>query len=448
MTLNEPTPYKICFVAYCCEPGRGSEWGLGWSYVQEMSRTQPVWVVVHDDCRQALDRYLRETHADHPVHPIYVKLPQAIEWMRNSSYSLFNVYYYLWQFAAARAMRRVHRDVKLDVVQHVSLCRWWMPSAAATLASRGVAFVFGPVGGGEILPKQFRNRSPIYGKLSDTLRFVSRALCRRDPLLVRTLRRADLLIAAIPAVQTWFGRYRNERIELGVGSICSDSEVLRGAVEARAARPKDGPFTFGSCGGLSYYRGVDLAIRAFAQAAIPNSRYVHACDGPMRPALEQLAKELGVADRVVFLGDVSHADNVKTMSQCDAVVHTVLRDSQGVLPDALYAGVPVITLDHLTPAMLVTPECGHLIPIDDTTTPQRIVDELAVVMKQWHADPALLAAKGEAARERGRAFLPEARGIVIRSAHERAMRHARQRTANAVRPMVPPQSSIGTASSG
>jgi glycosyltransferase involved in cell wall biosynthesis len=435
--LNEPTPDKICFIAYCCEPGRGSEWGLGWSYVQEMSRTQPVWVVVHDDCRPALDRYLRETHKGHAVHPIYVRLPRWLAWMRNANYSLFNIHYYLWQLSAARALRRAHREVKLDLVQHVSLCRWWMPSAATTLASRGVAVVFGPVGGGEILPKQFRNRSPLMSKIGDGLRLLGRTVFRRDPLLVRTIRSADLLVASIPAVKDWFGRYGNPRIELDCASICSSPEVLRGAAETRANRPPDAPFTFGSCGGLSYYRGVDIAIRAFAKADLPNSRYVHACDGPMRPTLEQLAKELGVADRVRFLGDLPHSENVKAMCQCDAMVHTVLRDSQGVLPDTLYAGVPVITLDHLTPAMLVTGECGHLIPINDSTTPESLVDELARVMRQWRNDPALVAAKGEAARQRGQAFLPESRGIIMRATHERALRNARQRNSKRTPALLP-----------
>lgn len=427
--MSEAISYKLCIVAYACEPGRGSEWGLGWSYVQEMSRTQPVWVLTHEDCKPALDKYLAEKHAGHPVHVTYAKLPGWLAWMRNSSsYSLFNIHYYLWQFAGARALRRMHKTAKLDLVQHTSLCRWWMPTCAATLANKGVGFIFGPVGGGEILPKQFRSKSPGMKKVFDAIRFIGRDICRMDPFLTSTIRKADLLVAAIPVVKEYFEGYRPPgQIEVDTPSACSSPAVLEAALEARANRSPDAPFTFGSAGGLSYFRGVDLAIRAFAKANIPNSRYVHACDGPMRPELEQLAADLGVADKVVFLGDVGHTENVRAMAQCDAMVHTVLRDSQGVLPDALYAGVPVITLNHLTPAILVTPECGHLIPIDDTTTGEMIVDELAKVMVQWHADPNLVAAKSEAAKIRGQAFLPESRGVVLRATYERALRRVRQR---------------------
>ncbi|MGC4031590.1 MAG: glycosyltransferase [Tepidisphaeraceae bacterium] len=356
--MTDNSPLKICFIAFCCEPGRGSEWGLGWSYVQEISRTQPVWVVVHDECRPALDKYLAEQHTGHPIYPTYVSMPAYLRWMKDSWYSLFNVYYYLWQFAAGKALRRLHDRVQLDLVQHVSLCRWWMPSAGAAIASRGAAFIFGPVGGGELLPSKFRDRVPVMGKVADALRWIGRTICRRDPFLVKTIRSADLLVAAIPPVKPWFAKYVSDEVELDCASCCSAPDVLRGATFARETRSTHGPFTFASCGGLSYFRGVDLAIRAFAKADIPNSRYVHACDGPMRPALEELAKELGVSGRVIFLGDIPHSECVKAMVSADVGVHTVLRDSAGVLPDALYAGLPFITLDHLTPSMLVTPECA------------------------------------------------------------------------------------------
>jgi glycosyltransferase involved in cell wall biosynthesis len=412
--------YKLLYIAYACEPGRGSEWGLGWSYVEELARTQPVWVIVHDDCRAGLESFLKTRHTGHPIYPIFVKLPAWLGWMRNSFYTLFNLHYYLWQFAAARALRRVHAQVKLDLVQHVSLFRWWMPSAGAALADDGVGFIFGPVGGGEVLPKNFRSDSPLYGKFSDLLRYIARSIWRHDPLLTRCIEKAHLLIAGTPACEAWFRTYKHKNIEL-VCSAASSEVVSEVARQARLNRPTNQPFTFASCGGLAYYRGVDLAIRAFARAKLSDARYVHICDGPMRASLEKLCVELGVADRVTFMGDIPHVDCVRVVAQADACVHTVLRDSQGVLCEVMLAGTPVITLNHLTPAMLVTPECGHLIAMHDTTTREDVIDELCNVMRQWHNDPALIARKGAAAAERAKTFSPQIKGELYRQQHQRVL---------------------------
>lgn len=429
--------YKLLLLSYCCEPGRGSEWGLGWSYVQEFSRTQPVWLLTHADNRAGLEKYLAEKHTGHPVHVTYVKLPRFLGWMRDSWYSLFNFHYYLWQFAARRAAIRLHEQEKLDLVQHVSLCRWWMPSAGAALANRGVGFIFGPVGGGEILPRKFREGSPVISKFADAMRWVGRTICRHDPLLQYCIRRADLILAAIPAAETWLRQYGNPNIELISPATCSSVEVLAAAQAARDARPSGKPFTFMSCGGLSYFRGVDLSLRAFAKAALPDARYVHVCDGPMRPMLEKLARDLGIADRVTFAGDLPHVECVKLVAQADAVVHMVLRDSEGVLPDVMHVGVPAITMDHLTPAMLVTDASGQLIKVDDATLPSAVIAQLAGVMQAWYADPALVARKGAAAAERGKLFEPAARGDAYRSHHYRVLRDMRAKQPLADVPLVP-----------
>ena len=387
----------------------------------------PVWAIVHEDCKPELDRYLAEQHHGYPVHVTYVKLPVWMNWSRNSWYWLFNLHYYLWQFAAARAAKKWHATEKFDLVQHVSLCRWWMPSAGAALVKRGVGFIFGPVAGGEVLPPKFRQGSPVISKFADAMRYIGRSIGRHDPLLRHTIRSADLILAAIPAAETWLRQYRNPNLEMITPATCSNTETLTAAQAARDARPQGQPFTFMSCGGLNYARGVDLALKAFAQADLPGARYVHVCDGPMRPALEQLARDLGIADRVTFTGDMPHVECVKKVATADAMVHTVLRDSEGVMPDVMHAGVPAITMNHLTPALIVTPESGHLLTIDATTTPQDVIDELAAVMRRWASDPELVAAKGRAAAERGKLFEPLARGEAYRAQHQRVLRDVRAR---------------------
>jgi glycosyltransferase involved in cell wall biosynthesis len=426
-------PYKLLYVAYCCGPGRGSEWGLGWHYVEDLARTQPVWLITHADNREILEPYLRDKHDGHPVHVTYVALPRLLGWMRNSFYSLYNVHYYLWQFAAARACRRVHEQVRLDLVQHVSLWRWWMPSAGAALIDRGVGFIFGPVGGGEVLPKGFTKRVPVWSRLNDLFRLAARSIWRHDPLLKRCIRRAHLLLAGTPSCEQWFKRYGGREIDVVCSASSGNAEVQRLAIDARATRKPGEPFTFASCGGLSYYRGVDLAIKAFAKANLPNARYVHLCDGPMRGQLEQLAADLGVADRVHLLGDMPHADCVRHVAQADACVHTVLRDSQGLVVEAMIAGVPVITLDHLTPGMLVTHECGAKRAIDDSTTPDQVIDWLAGVMRDWHDHPEKLIPMSKAAAERGQQFTPQAKSELYRAHHQRVLRSLRNELTPAVR---------------
>lgn len=72
-------------------------------------------------------------------------------------------------------------------------------------------------------------------------------------------------------------------------------------------------------------------------------------DGPLRPELERMAADLGIADRVHFTGFVSTAELEAAFAECDAFVLPAVVDAKGdveglgvVLLEALAYGKPVI----------------------------------------------------------------------------------------------------------
>jgi glycosyltransferase involved in cell wall biosynthesis len=86
---------------------------------------------------------------------------------------------------------------------------------------------------------------------------------------------------------------------------------VRQRSRARWKVPEDSPL-LGSVGVLSPDKGHDLLLRSLAQLRdeFPAVRLVLAGDGPAREELQQLATQLGVSDRVLFLGFVQDIDAV------------------------------------------------------------------------------------------------------------------------------------------
>ncbi|MCO5171740.1 MAG: glycosyltransferase [Planctomycetes bacterium] len=94
-------------------------------------------------------------------------------------------------------------------------------------------------------------------------------------------------------------------------------------------------------GRLDPAKGADDLLRAFARLAGGGARLVLAGDGPERPALERLARDLGVADRVDLLG---RRDDVPALLRGATVVAVPSR-SEGLsnaLLEALAAGCAVV----------------------------------------------------------------------------------------------------------
>jgi rhamnosyl/mannosyltransferase len=71
-------------------------------------------------------------------------------------------------------------------------------------------------------------------------------------------------------------------------------------------------------------------------------------DGPLRPSLEAMARELGVADRVRFAGDVADEDLLAWYHACDALVLPSIsrQEAFGIVQlEAMACGRPVISTD-------------------------------------------------------------------------------------------------------
>jgi glycosyltransferase involved in cell wall biosynthesis len=412
--MNRP---KVLLIAYSCEPGRGSEWGTSWAFVSEMARHQPAWVLVHDDNRAGLDAFLAANATPHPIHVTYVKLPPALAWMRKTAYAIQNVHYYFWQLAAARAARRLHEAVGFDVVQHISWSRWWMPSAGATLARRGVRFIFGPCVGGETVPANFKRRATWAVRWGEFQRAVAREIWSRDPMLARCVRSADVVVVGTPASVEGVSRFRPKRVEVLPAVMITDTRLIDASRPIRAARVIDDTLRICSVGGMIHYRGVDLILRAIKLSGVENSHYTHCCGGPTFEAMKALAAELGIADRVTFTGETKHAENLTHVARADVLAHLVLRDSQGVVPEALALGVPVLALDHHSMSPILDDRVGHKVSMPADATPQDVVERVAAKLKHWAADRAELAAMGEACIARSRELSPQYRVGVFRRWH-------------------------------
>jgi glycosyltransferase involved in cell wall biosynthesis len=103
-------------------------------------------------------------------------------------------------------------------------------------------------------------------------------------------------------------------------------------------------------------------LRAFARIP-PGAELLLAGDGPRRLALESMARELGIAARVHFLG--RRADVPQLLKACDVYVQCAHSEGFGIAAlEAMAAGLPVIATDIPGLAQVVGP-AGLLSPEGD-----------------------------------------------------------------------------------
>jgi glycosyltransferase involved in cell wall biosynthesis len=142
-----------------------------------------------------------------------------------------------------------------------------------------------------------------------------------------------------------------------------------------------------------YGKGLDLLLCAFAKIAdhVPQ-RLVIAGDGTDRHALEALATDLGLRDRVRFVGWIPRDARFKWLSGADFIVMPSLYESFGlVAAEALAVHTPVVAFDIPCLREIVGSDVGTVVPKGD-------VDALAKAMWELSVDPDRRAALGAAGR--------------------------------------------------
>lgn len=141
-------------------------------------------------------------------------------------------------------------------------------------------------------------------------------------------------------------------------------------------------------------KGVDYLVRALAEPLLLSERLTVVGDGPERRALEHLAGDLGVADRVEFLG---MRDDVQVLvGDAAVVVHpAVWGEAFGLtIAEAMAAGRPVVGCRvGAVPELIQDGETGYVVPPRD---PRALALALAVLL----ADGALRDRMGARGRER------------------------------------------------
>lgn len=204
-------------------------------------------------------------------------------------------------------------------------------------------------------------------------------------------RRSDLIVAVSQQV-------RRQLMEIGVNG--SSIRVIPNGVDTREFHPGGGDRTRlgiprDACTGIfvgqlkTPHKNLQTVLRALTACPGVNLIVAGVLAGDRYPSL---AGELGVADRVHFLG--FRAEIAELMRAADFVVFPSLHDSSGlVLLEGMATGLPVITARTVGGAEMVAPDC--LLVIDDPED----VSAMAAAINSLVGSESLRAQMGSRARE-------------------------------------------------
>ncbi len=375
---------KIFVSAYACEPGLGSEIGVGWHWVLEMARRNRLWVLTRTSNRARIEAW----YAEHPEAPhiefVYFDLPQ---WARRWKKGLRGVrtYYNLWIRLSDSLVRRTMQQNDIRLFHHITYGNAMWPVSRS--GSRHT-MVWGPIGGLETIPAAYTRYYSWRERLRESVRRVAVALTRLSPGFRRRCHRADVILCKTEVTrQSIPARYRDKAVMMT--DVAPDSSASGVAAPLPEGAPR-----FIAVGRLDAWRGFDIAIEAFARASLPGATLTIVGKGPDAGRLKALAADLDVADKVVFTGGVSMERYYELMGESSVVVNPALKEGAVTVAfDAMAMGRPLIAVDTTGYTRYFHSSYSVVLPLGRRDV---LIADMAAAMRRM-ADPAVRAAMGREA---------------------------------------------------
>ena len=247
---------KIFVSAYACEPGLGSEIGVGWHWVLEMSRYFELWVLTRESNRRTIEPWIAEHPEYAKIHFVYYDLPHwARRWKRGMRG--VRIYYMLWQWLSDGVVKRTMQENGIDTYHLLTYGNAMWPASRYGMKQR---FVWGPVSAGVMLPREFTKGFSWKSRLKEEAQRVMRWLLPLNVGFRRRCKHADLILCKTDdTIQCVPEKWRGKCVQM------TDVAVERRDAESYLTpkRYDDGVINYVAAGTLVGWRTMDVLLESW-----------------------------------------------------------------------------------------------------------------------------------------------------------------------------------------
>jgi glycosyltransferase involved in cell wall biosynthesis len=387
----------VLMTAYAVNPYKGSEDGMGWSFILQAAHTHRVVAVT----RRNNETHILQFLGEHPelgtlaarITFLYFDLPAWMRWWKKGPL-LSVLYFYMWQLGLGLWLWARRHRLGADVVHNLNFHNDWTPSFLWLL---GRPLVWGPIGHHPLIPASHLRQ---YGRAAycqdRAIGLLKRAFWAFDPFLRITRRTAGQVLCMNSAVAPRLG-LRAGQFEI-VPSVAIHMPTQQPLV---AAAPRK-EFVVMIAARMVPLKGFDMVIQAFATFyhglsadEQPSARLLLIGSGTEEARLLQLVKKHGVAHCTQHRPWLEREELLRTYAEASVFFFPSHEGAGMVVAEAMSHGVPVLCYQNEGPGELVPPDSSLTVPYASFA---QNVQDFAAQLTRLHACPLLLAAEARLGR--------------------------------------------------
>lgn len=329
---------NVLISAYACEPNKGSEPGVGWAWVNQLSDHYCIFLITRKNNKKNIEAALDPKNKEKILF-FYYDLPEIfIKYKKKLPYQ---IYYSFWQIGILNLAKKLNKKYKFDIIHHLTFGSIYFPSFLFLV---GPPLIFGPVGGGEVVPLCHLKDIPLKYKFKELCRIILTKTFKYNLFFWLFYRKYKFILA------------KTEHTARLINTLSKNVAIFRDVwitnkwrsiPDTIIGKTPSNKIPYLLCvGSFEAWRGFDLSIKAFSQIKNKKINLIFIGDGYDKKRIVQLAKQLKITDRTIFLETQNLFDYYSYLKNSKLVLNLCLKEGGvTVIFDSIIFHKPIVCCD-------------------------------------------------------------------------------------------------------
>ncbi len=406
---------KVLLGCYACDPGHGSESGMGWNFARNIAKHHDVHVLVEEEkFKEKLLNYAAG-HPEEVRHITFHFIPrERHRTLRKIWPPSYYWFYRKWHKQAYAYAKELDKKENFDIVHQVTISGFREPGY---LWKIGKPFIWGPLGGFTDTPWCLIGSLGIGGALHFGIRNIINFFHKRwGPASRAAATHSHTILTsttkAVREIKDFWGRDAILMNEVGLETRHTHYSPL--------AHEAGTPLRICWAGEHIPRKALDLLLHALPLCKEKMELHVLS-KGPRTHAWKAMAKKLGLNKVVTFHGFVPREEAFHIMGTSHVFCITSVReDTSTVVFEAFRYGLPIVALDHCGFSTVINETCGIKIPIHSRS---QVIEAYARHLDYLATHEAERTRLSDGALKRCQQFTWDAKMEVINQVYDSATTH-------------------------
>jgi glycosyltransferase involved in cell wall biosynthesis len=416
----------ILISAYAISPYKGSEFGVAWNIVLNLSTKYNVIVLYG-----VSDEHMGETVSLKNYLQIYTipgvkfievkpgKLALILNYFnRIGIHWMFYLAFRIWQKRAFLAAKKVFTEEQIDIIHQLVPIGFREPGY---LWKINKPFIWGPIGGTAIIDSHlFANKSyseQIKYRCKNVLTWIQFRFSKRVRL---AFKKADVILSARSIDQA-----NIEKVHGRMSIHFPEHGIVKFPIAIKKDHNKKiNKLLLVWSGRIDNGKNLSLCLEALSK--IQNCNWVLNVvgDGPLLKSEKIFAEKLNISSQINWHGYLPREQAVEIMRNSDLhIITSIAEGNSTVVFEAMSLGIPTLALRHSGMKDTICNQCGILIPIGPYDEMKK---QIAIHVSRFIENPELLNLLHNGVKECLKKHDWSIRNKVIDSVYEQALRHFEQ----------------------